>query len=67
MHHHLDNLGYTTATAAAISPIWLPKLQQISEVASDILPILGVMWLLFQIIVKVVDYRTQRKRDRRSE
>ena len=39
-----------TAGAAIVSPWWLPALQGVSEFASVVLPILGVAWLVIQII-----------------
>lgn len=47
-----------TANKAAIvtavsSPWWLPLLQHTSEAAALILPILGVVWLLVQIGIKI--------------
>jgi membrane protein YdbS with pleckstrin-like domain len=37
------------AVAALASPYWLPILQEISEVAGLIVPILGAVWLIIQI------------------
>lgn len=37
------------AVAAVASPVWLPALQTISEVAALIVPILGALWLSIQI------------------
>lgn len=33
-----------------MSPVWLPSLQQASDIAGLALPILGVTWLLVQIV-----------------
>jgi hypothetical protein len=43
----------TGAAAAIASPWWLPALHQISEVAALVLPILGVLWLCTQIVIKL--------------
>ena len=39
------------AVAAVISPWWLPILHSTSEAAALILPIIGVLWLVIQIMV----------------
>lgn len=39
----------SVAIAAVASPIWLPGLQQVSEIAALLLPIAGVIWLGVQI------------------
>jgi hypothetical protein len=39
------------AGAAAASPLWLPWLQSVSNVAALVAPILGVVWLGTQIYV----------------
>lgn len=40
------------AVAAVFTPWWLPVLQDVSAGAALALPILGVLWLVIQIIVK---------------
>lgn len=47
----------TGAIAAIASPIWLPALHQVSEVAALLLPIAGVIWLVVQIGVKIYNRR----------
>ena len=47
----------TGAVVAAVSPWWLPWLKTVSEDAALILPILGVLWLLLQIGLKVWEVR----------
>lgn len=37
------------AVTALVSPIWLPTLQEVSQIAALVLPILGALWLLIQI------------------
>lgn len=43
----------TGAVAAIASPWWLPALHSVSDVAALVLPILGVLWLCLQIVVKL--------------
>lgn len=43
----------TGAVAAVISPWWLPVVHQVSDVAALTLPILGALWLIVQIAIKV--------------
>ncbi|MCK1479337.1 hypothetical protein IVB27_32505 [Bradyrhizobium sp. 197] len=43
----------TGAVAAIASPWWLPALHSVSDVAALALPIMGVVWLSVQIIVKI--------------
>lgn len=38
------------AAGAAISPWWLPALKSASEVAGMLLPLLGVVWLIVQMV-----------------
>jgi hypothetical protein len=46
-----------TAGAAVLSPLWLPNLHSLSALAAEILPILGAIWLIVQIITKVIETR----------
>jgi hypothetical protein len=43
----------TGAVAAIVSPWWLPALHTVSDVAALALPIMGVVWLSVQIVVKI--------------
>lgn len=43
----------TGAVAAIISPWWLPALHDVSQVAAFFLPILGAVWLIVQIAIKI--------------
>ena len=45
-----DSHTTVIATAAVVSPAWLPWFQEISDIAGVILPILGAVWLLVQIV-----------------
>lgn len=48
------------ATAALMSPFWLPSLQEVSAFAALILPILGAAWLILQIGLKLYSLRRKR-------
>lgn len=57
-----DRIGAVAAAGAIASPFWLTRLQGVSEVAAILAPILGVVWLLVQIITKVIEgWRSARK------
>jgi hypothetical protein len=43
------------AGAAIISPLWLPVLHTINDVAAWSLPVLGCLWLLVQMYFKFRD------------
>lgn len=45
------------AVAAITSPWWLPVLQKVSEVATFVLPILGVLWIILQASIAIAKYR----------
>lgn len=49
------------ASAALTSPYWLPALEGVSSVAALLLPILGALWLLVQILFKVAKRRDKRE------
>lgn len=49
------------AAGAIASPAWLPSLQDISQVAALLLPILGVIWLALQIFLKIREGRDENK------
>ena len=44
------------ATIGVLTPVWHPRLSDISETASLWLPILGVVWLVLQIILKLIEF-----------
>jgi hypothetical protein len=54
---HLTSAG---AGAAIASPLWLPSLQTVSDVAAMALPILGVIWLVVQITTKLIEVRNRK-------
>lgn len=45
-----DRVTTGIAAGATASPIWLPQLEEISKAAATLLPILGVVWLLMQMM-----------------
>lgn len=51
----VENTTTAAAVAAVASPVWLPWLHTASEVAATIAPILGVVWLVVQIVTKTVE------------
>lgn len=53
----MNDFTNATAGAAVVSPLWLPSLQQMSEAASILLPILGALWLVVQIGAKIIEVR----------
>lgn len=50
-----ETLTNVSAAGAIVSPWWLPDLHNISVVAAEIAPIIGVIWLVVQIISKIRD------------
>ncbi|UYO50350.1 hypothetical protein KQX64_07185 [Rhodopseudomonas palustris] len=50
-----------SAVSAVASPIWLPYLKEVSDIAALLLPIFGLLWLLIQIVVKIHTVRTNRR------
>ena len=56
-----DKVTNTIAATAVASPWWLPSLANISETASALLPVAGVVWIVVQIIVKIIDTRRRQK------
>ena len=50
MNTTMDRVTDGVAAGMVTSPIWLPGLQQVSEIAALIVPILGAVWLLVQIL-----------------
>jgi hypothetical protein len=58
---NLEQATNGAAVGAASSPFWLPSLHTVSSAAAEVLPIIGVAWLLLQIGLKLYD-RYGRKR-----
>jgi flagellar biogenesis protein FliO len=50
---HLDDATTAAAGAALTSPLWLPVLQDVSSLSALLLPILGAVWLIVQIVVRI--------------
>lgn len=49
----LDKVSNTIAAGAVVSPWWLPSLETLSQNAALMLPILGCVFLLVQLIWKI--------------
>ena len=47
----MDNTTTVVALGGVTSPVWNEPLQDISTIAGLILPILGAVWLVIQIVV----------------
>lgn len=52
-----DGIEGSIAGAAVTSPVWLPWLREISQIAALLLPILGVLWFVVRIAKAVKDWR----------
>jgi len=50
---HNEIITDAGAVAAVASPVLLPWLHEVSEFAALVLPILGAVWLLIQIGMKI--------------
>lgn len=55
-----NDLTSAMAGVAITSPGWIHTLQEWSAVAGSVLPILGALWLIVQIITKIIE--TKRKK-----
>lgn len=53
LHPISERLTDVAAIASVASPWWLPWLSTTSEIAGLLLPVLGVIWLIVQIWVRV--------------
>lgn len=49
----MDRTTNAIAAGAATNPLWLPTLEGVSQTASLILTILGIVWLIVQIHFKL--------------
>lgn len=56
-----DHTTAGVAAGAIASPVWLPLLQDASNVAAVVAPLLGAVWLVVQIAGKLVDIRAKIK------
>lgn len=50
LHNVTDRATDAVAAGMVASPFWLPGLQDVSEIAALVVPILGAIWLIVQII-----------------
>ena len=50
-----ERITTASAVGALASPLWLPSLADVSQGCATVAPILGVIWLLFQIGLKIRD------------
>lgn len=55
------DINVSTATALALSPWWLQALHATSAIAAEVAPILGMLWFVIQIVIKL--YETFRRKD----
>lgn len=53
----MDKTTTAIAAGAATNPLWLPSLEQVSQGASLILTVLGIVWLIVQIYFKFTEKR----------
>lgn len=51
----MEHTTNVIAGAAVTSPLWLEWLRDVSTVAGFLVPILGAIWLLVQIVTKIVE------------
>lgn len=51
----MERVTNTVAAGAVASPFWLPSLAEVSQFAGLMLPVLGCVWLIVQIIIKLID------------
>lgn len=55
-----DHVTNTIAAGAAISPLWLPSLAQVSQGAALLLPVLGCTYLILQILAWFMNRKSDR-------
>jgi hypothetical protein len=49
-----DRVTTGIAAGSVASPFWLPWLQTVSEIAALLLPIFGLLWLVVQILTRLL-------------
>jgi len=49
-----DRVTTGVAAGSLASPFWLPWLQTVSDVAALLLPIFGLIWLVVQILTRLL-------------
>jgi hypothetical protein len=62
MNNIPDRITDGVAGGMVASPFWLPYLQDVSEASALIVPILGVCWLVVQIVSFLWSKRNANKR-----
>lgn len=62
-----DHTTAGIAAGAVVSPIWLPFVQDASNAAALIAPLLGTIWLIIQIAGKLLDIRDKLKEKARED
>lgn len=55
-----NHITDTVAGIAITSPFWLTHLENISKVIDYIFPIVGVIWIVIQIIYKFIERAEQK-------
>lgn len=54
MNPIIDKTTTGVAAGAVFSPWWLPTLADVSQISAQLLPIIGLLWLLIQIVHWIV-------------
>lgn len=57
---HQNHITDAVAGIAITSPFWLTHLENISKVFAYIFPIVGVIWIVIQIIYKFIERAEQK-------
>ena len=50
---NMNKIDWALIWAAITSVGWLPILEELSSIAALLLPIIGIVWLIVQIIYKI--------------
>ena len=56
-----DTTTNIAAAGALVSPFWIPRLSELSTMAAEILPILGAVWLIVQILSRIYSIIASKK------
>lgn len=51
----MEHTTTAVAASAVASPVWLPWLYTASETAATLAPIIGLLWLIIQIVSKSIE------------
>lgn len=57
----IEAISEATAAAAITSSLWLPYLKETYEISAYLLPAFGILWLVVQIVAKILITRKQLK------